>query len=329
MSAPPGADVRTAVAVLRRGGLVAFPTETVYGLGADAEQPAALRRLYAVKGRPPAHPVIVHLGSVEQLEDWAASVPGPARTLAAACWPGPLTLVLRRTARVPDEVTGGRDTVGLRVPAAPLALALLGAFGGGVAAPSANRFGHVSPTTADAVRAELGDAVDVVLDGGPCTLGVESTIVDCSGGPPTILRLGGLPRERVEELVGAPVPLRDRGEVAAPGTLERHYAPEIQVVVVEAPDLDAAIAEHSARALRVGLLAERVPARLPAGVVVVGAPPDAAAYARGLYASFREAEQRGLDLLLAVPPPDTGIGAAVRDRLRRASAPGGAGEDGT
>ncbi len=178
--------------MLRDGGLVAFPTETVYGLGADASSPAALRRLYAVKGRPADHPVIVHLASIGQLADWAVDVPERARRLAEACWPGPLTLVLERSPRVPDEVTGGRPTVGLRVPDQPIALALLRAFGGGVAAPSANRFGRVSPTTADDVRADLGDDVDVVLDGGPCRVGVESTIVDCSRGDPIVLRLGGI-----------------------------------------------------------------------------------------------------------------------------------------
>src|SRR5204862_8209983 len=176
---PTAAEIAHAVAVLRAGGLVAFPTETVYGLGADASSPAALRRLYAVKGRPRSHPVIVHVADASALDRWAAEVAPAARTLASACWPGPLTLVVRRSPQVPDEVTGGLDTVGLRVPDQPVALALLRAFGGGVAAPSANRFGRVSPTTADDVRADLGADVDVVLDGGPCRIGVESTIVDC------------------------------------------------------------------------------------------------------------------------------------------------------
>ena len=207
------ADIARAAGVLRDGGLVAFPTETVYGLGADASSADAVHRLFAVKGRPADHPVIVHLGDAAQLDDWAIDVDDAARTLTSACWPGPLTVVVRRAPHVPDAVTGGLDTVGLRVPDQPIALALLRAFGGGVAAPSANRFGHVSPTTAADVFADLGDDVDVILDGGPCRVGVESTIVDCSRPEPAILRLGGTPRERVEELLGraGPTPRRRRG----------------------------------------------------------------------------------------------------------------------
>ena len=204
---------------------MAFPTETVYGLGADASSPAAVRRLFRVKGRPSDHPVIVHVASINHVPEWVSGMPGYAVALAGECWPGPLTLVLPRSPRVPDEVTGGLDTVGIRVPAERTAQALLRAFGGGVAAPSANRFGRVSPTTADDVRADLGADVDVVLDGGPSRVGVESTIVDCSGAEPAILRVGGISREKIEEIVGRPVPVRDRGEVRAPGTLASHYAP--------------------------------------------------------------------------------------------------------
>ena len=189
---PSEAEITHAAAVLRDGGLVAFPTETVYGLGADASSPAAVRRLFRVKGRPPDHPVIVHVASINHVPEWVSGMPGYAVALAGECWPGPLTLVLPRSARVPDEVTGGLDTVGIRVPAERTAQALLRAFGGGVAAPSANRFGRVSPTTADDVRADLGADVDVVLDGGPSRVGVESTIVDCSGDEPAILRVGGV-----------------------------------------------------------------------------------------------------------------------------------------
>src|ERR671910_1784 len=231
------ADISRAAVTLRRGGLVAFPTETVYGLGADADNAAALARLYAVKGRPGEHPVIVHVGAPAQLDEWAADVPVAARRLGDALWPGPLTLVVRRAARVLDGVTGGGDTVGVRVPDQPVALALLRAFGGGVAAPSANRFGHVSPTTADDVRADLGDDVDVVLDDGPCAVGVESTIVDCSGTELVILRPGGVPRERVEEVSGRSVGVRGDGLTRAPGTLKSHYAPEATVLVVDREDL--------------------------------------------------------------------------------------------
>jgi L-threonylcarbamoyladenylate synthase len=186
--------IARAVDVLRDGGLVAFPTETVYGLGADASNAAAVNRIFAAKGRPADHPLIVHLASADSLDAWASAVSPLARAFAAACWPGPLTIVLRRAARVPDAVTGGLSTVGLRVPSHPVAQALLRAFDGGIAAPSANRFGTVSPTTAAHVRESLGDRVDLVLDGGPSDVGVESTIVDCSGDTPAILRPGGVPR---------------------------------------------------------------------------------------------------------------------------------------
>src|SRR5215218_3390648 len=245
------ADIARAAETLRRGGLVAFPTETVYGLGADADNPAALARLYAVKGRPGEHPVIVHIGAPAQLDEWGAEVPVVARLRGDALWPGPLTLVVRRAARVLDGVTGGGDTVGVRVPDQPVALALLRAFGGGVAAPSANRFGHVSPTTAADVLDDLGDDVDVILDGGPSRVGVESTIVDCSRPEPAILRLGGVPRERVEELLDRPVPLLDRGEVRAPGTLESHYAPHARVEVADPDSLADLLAEARERGDRV------------------------------------------------------------------------------
>ena len=213
-------EIARAVEILRRGGLVAFPTETVYGLGADATNPSAVAQIFAAKGRPAHHPLIVHLATADDLDEWADGIPTLARTLADACWPGPLTMILRRSRRVPDAVTGGLDTVGIRVPAHPMALALLRAFEGGVAAPSANRFGSVSPTTAAHVHAGLGDRVDLILDGGPSEVGVESTIVDLSGDAPALLRPGGLPRERLEALAGMPIPIRHGGEVRAPGMLD-------------------------------------------------------------------------------------------------------------
>ncbi len=322
MSAP--ARVAEAVAVLRSGGLVAFPTETVYGLGCDADDPAALRRLYAVKGRPAEHPVIVHLPDAAALGAWSRDPAPTAVALADACWPGPLTLVVRRAPRVPDEVTGGRDTVGLRVPAQPLALELLECFGGGIAAPSANRFGRVSPTTAADVRADLGDAVDLVLDGGRCEVGLESTIVDCTVDPPQVLRLGGIPVERIESILGARVDLRTDGEVAAPGTLPAHYAPDARVVVVDdAGAVGARAASLLAEGRRVGVLTlEPSPPALPAGVVVLDPPEDVTQYARVLYARLREADRRRLDVVLAVAPPPAGIGAAIADRLARAARAG-------
>jgi L-threonylcarbamoyladenylate synthase len=313
------ADIARAAEALRRGGLVAFPTETVYGLGADADNPAALARLYAVKGRPGEHPVIVHVGEPAQLDGWAAPVPAAARRLGDALWPGPLTVVVRRAVRVLDAVTGGGDTVGVRVPDQPVALALLRAFGGGIAAPSANRFGHVSPTTADDVRADLGDDVEVVLDGGPCPVGVESTIVDCTGDEPLILRPGGVTRERVEQVLGRAVAIGRDGLVRAPGTLKSHYAPEAAVLVVDRDDLAGRAAALVAAGQRVAVLAAGPPVPLPPDVVVLDAPADVDGYARVVYARLREVDRRGVDVLLAVPPPDAGLGAAVGDRLRRAA----------
>jgi L-threonylcarbamoyladenylate synthase len=319
-AAPRADELARAVEILRDGGLVAFPTETVYGLGADAENPDALRRLYAVKGRPSEHPVIVHLARAAQLDEWGIDVAPAAHALAGACWPGPLTLVVRRAARVPDEVTGGLDTVGLRVPVHPLAHALLDAFGGGLAAPSANRFGRVSPTSADAVRADLGTDVDLVLDGGPSAVGVESTIVDCTADPPRVLRVGGVTAERLAEILGSELAIG--GTTRAPGTLASHYAPRARVELVAGDELAARVAELAATGTRAGVLAEREWADVGAPrTVTLATPRDAEEYARDLYAALRRADELGLEIVVAVPPAEVGIGAAVADRLRRAAAP--------
>ena len=312
-----------AVSILRAGGLVAFPTETVYGLGADAGNPDAVARIFAAKGRPADHPLIVHLGSADLLDDWAIDIPPLARTLAAACWPGPLTIVLRRAARVPDAVTGDLPTVGLRVPAHPLALELLRAFGDGIAAPSANRFGTVSPTTAEHVRAGLGDRVDLVLDGGPSTVGVESTIVDLSGiatPGPAILRPGGLPREVLEAIAGEPIPVREGGEVRAPGMLASHYAPDARLLLVQPAEQAARVASLRAEGKRVGVLAfEPGSAMADATIVDLGSTEEEAA--RRLYAAIRELDET-CDVILAWPPEERGLGLAIADRLRRAAAGG-------
>lgn len=323
MTAAPGrggGDVARAVDVLRAGGLVAFPTETVYGLGADAESPDALRRLYAAKGRPIDHPVIVHVARADQLDEWGVDVSPGAHRLAVAFWPGPLTLVVRRAARVPDEVTGGLDTVGVRVPGHPVARDLLTAFGGGLAAPSANRFGRVSPTTADAVRAELGDDVDLVLDGGPCAVGVESTIVDCTTDEPRVLRLGGVTATELSDVLGSAPPVG--GTTRAPGTLASHYSPRARIELVDGTDLAERASVLASTGARVGIIAERawLPAGLP-GTVTLATPDGAVEYARVLYAALREADVLGLAVVVAVPPVGEGIGAAVADRLRRAAAP--------
>jgi L-threonylcarbamoyladenylate synthase len=298
--APTGNEIRRAVEALRHGGLVAFPTETVYGLGADAGNEQAVLRLYRVKGRPLDHPVIVHLGDRAGLDDWGDDISDPARALADAFWPGPLTLVVTRRAGMgAPAVAAGLATVALRVPAQPVALALLRAFGGAIAAPSANRFGRVSPTTAEHVRADLGTDVDVVLDGGPCAIGVESTIVDCTDGGVRILRPGGVPREGVEAVLGRHVEIAAVSG-GAPGTLPMHYAPDARVELVDADALTAR---------RAALTAE-------GAHVVVLAGVDAA----HLYARLRDADASGADVVLAVLPSEDGLGAAVADRLRRAAA---------
>jgi len=314
--------VARAADALRRGELVAFPTETVYGLGADASNPVAVQRLFAVKRRPADHPVIVHMARSEQLAELAIEVPSAARTLAAAFWPGPLTLIVQRNSeRVASEVTGGRATVGLRVPDHALALALLEAFGGGLAAPSANRFGKVSPTSAAHVRVDLGDDVAVVLDGGPCRVGIESTIVDVTGSEPAILRIGAVSRARIEETIGRRAAVRTTGEIAAPGTHASHYAPIATVEVIDADAVAGRARELLPAGQRVGVLALQQPfSALPEQLVVLDPPRDVEEYARVLYARLRAADELRLGVLLVVVPAETdGLGAAVADRVRRAA----------
>ncbi|MEJ2851808.1 MULTISPECIES: L-threonylcarbamoyladenylate synthase [unclassified Saccharothrix] len=315
-------DIEKAAEVLRAGGLVALPTETVYGLGANAEDPAAVARVFEAKGRPPNHPLIVHIGAAEQLDDWVADVPETARLLAEHCWPGPLTLVLRRGPRVPLAATGGLETVAVRVPAHPVALALLSAFGGAIAAPSANRFGSVSPTTAAHVRADLGDAVDFVLDGGPCDVGVESTIVDATGETPTILRPGGVTREDLEAVLGRPITVGTTTRVRVPGQHPSHYAPRARVVLVEPDEIPAEAQRAQEEGHQVGVF---LPPSLSDTQVkahaVVTVPSSPTAYARGLYGYLRELDELGCDLIIASLPPEQGLGLALANRLHRAAGP--------
>ena len=318
-------DPAAAAAALAAGRLAALPTETVYGLGARADLPHAIARVYATKGRPADHPLIVHVRDQQAAAAWVDAIPAYADALADRFWPGPLTLVLPRSGRAGDFVTGGQDTVAVRVSSHPLlqrVLDLLAEQVGdpsvGIAAPSANRFGRVSPTTAAHVRAELGDVLgpdDVVLDGGASTVGVESTIVDCTGAAPVVLRPGHVSVGDVEETTGLRVGAGS--SVRAPGTLASHYAPRASVVLVAADTL----AERPPGAADTGVLALRqVPT--PVGHVRLSEPDSPAEYARVLYAALREADALGLTTVLAVPPPPDGIGAAVIDRLRRASAGG-------
>lgn len=312
--------VSQAVDALRRGGLIGLPTETVYGLGADASNELAVRRIFAVKGRPSTHPLIVHLASVERAREWTRGLTADGEKLAAAFWPGPLTLIVKRNARASDAVTGGQGTVGLRVPAHPMALELLREFGGGVAAPSANRFGRVSPTTAEHVRVELGGDVDFVLDGGPSSVGVESTIVDVSADTPRLLRPGGLAREAIETVLGRPLLLATHAtDVRVPGMLESHYAPRAGLWLVTGNEVFAEAARRSAGGARVVVLAAEG-TRVPDGVTLLAVPADSAGFAQVLYARLRECDALG-DVILAVPPGESGLGLAVRDRLQRAAAP--------
>jgi L-threonylcarbamoyladenylate synthase len=300
------AEIERAAAVLRRGGLVAFPTETVYGLGADAANEFAVRRVFAVKGRPGDHPLIVHLADADDLSGWVQRVPESARVLATTCWPGPLTLLLERSPRVLPEVTGGRATVGIRVPAHPMARELIRSFGSGIAAPSANRFGHVSPTTAEHVRRDLGNDVDLVLDGGPCAIGVESTIVDCTLDPPQILRPGAITAQEITRILDGAPPAAASGPSRAPGMLASHYAPRCRVVLAESsPQAKQLAAAEAAGGARTELLDPHV---------------AAVDYARNLYAWLRAADDRGVEVLVAVLPAAEGLGHAVRDRLIKAAA---------
>ncbi len=313
-----------ALAALRRGDVIGLPTETVYGLAADASRPEAVRRIFELKGRPADHPLIVHVANAGQLGRWARDIPEAAQVLAKAFWPGPLTLILRKQPGVPDEVTGGQSTVGLRCPAHPIALALLHEFDGGLAAPSANRFGHVSPTTAAHVREEFGDAVAVVLDGGDCEVGIESTILDLSGEMPRILRPGRITHAQIEALVG---PVAQGGDAQSPrasGTLEAHYAPRTALLLMPRDALAAEARQQEALGKRVAVLTMD---ELPPGLRGLALPSQPDGYAHGLYAALRALDALGANLLLAQRPPDSADWLAINDRLRRSAAGAGVGQE--
>lgn len=301
-----------AAQLLKMGHLVAFPTETVYGLGADATNSEAVAQIYQVKGRPADHPLIVHLADMQDIADWSDEIPDYAIDLARTFWPGPMTLILKRSSLAQDFITGGQDTVGVRVPDHTLALALLGAFkkigGFGIAAPSANRFGHVSPTSADAVRDELNQylgADDLILDGGPSLVGVESTIIDCTGDAPRILRPGAVTREMIETVTGLQVTNR-ADEIRVSGSLEHHYAPAAKVILDENPvSGDGYIALSD------------IPT--PAGVERLASPKTNEDFARQLYAALRTADARGIERVVVRQPEGGDIALAIRDRLTRAA----------
>ena len=309
--------VQAAAKTLLGGNLVAFPTETVYGLGADALNKQAVGRIYEVKGRPADHPLIVHIHSLQVMERWVQDVPRYAIALARDFWPGPMTLIFKRSILAQDFITGGQNTVGVRVPNHPVALSLLEAFynlgGLGIAAPSANRFGHVSPTSAQAVNHELTQYLqpdDQVMDGGPCSIGVESTIIDCTGDVPRILRPGAITEEMIKELTGLSAVMTKSSEesenIRVSGSLEKHYAPAAKVLLDQTPVAGQGFIAPSRRVT-------------PTGVTRLAAPKNSDEFARDLYTALRKADELGLQEVVVEQPQGDGIAIAVRDRLLRAS----------
>lgn len=339
---PADADqLAAAAALLRAGELVAMPTETVYGLAADARNAAAVSKIFAAKGRPADHPLIVHLPTADQLGEWARAVPPAAQALAAAFWPGPLTMILQRAAGVADVLTGGQDTVGLRVPDHPVALALLRAFGGGLAAPSANRFGRISPTTAAHVAEELGERLALILDGGPCTVGIESTIVDLSRGGVEILRPGAISAAQIAAVLGDGVLVGAAGQgregdsggaggsvesAPAPrvsGALPAHYAPRTQLRLVPSAQLVSFATTLAAAGGRVAVLAHAATTSAADGLHWLSMPAAADDYARELYARLRAADALQADCILVEALPEDPAWEAILDRLGRAVAGAG------
>jgi L-threonylcarbamoyladenylate synthase len=311
------AAFEAALVALRAGEVIGLPTETVYGLAGDAANPAAIARIFALKGRPADHPLIVHVADADAIDAWARDVTPLARQLAQAFWPGPLTLILRKQAHVPAAVTGGQDTVGLRCPAHPLALGLLRRFGGGLAAPSANRFGRISPTRADHVRAEFGDAVPVVLDGGDCEVGIESTIVDLSGATPRILRPGRIGKAELEAVIGPVCEGAAGDSPRVSGALASHYAPHTRTELLPRETLAARARDCRQRGEKVLALTLGSPVDAVDGRTLAADPER---YGHDLYAALRELDARGADRLLVEAPPHERAWFAVLDRLGRAAA---------
>ncbi|MCK9635315.1 MAG: L-threonylcarbamoyladenylate synthase [Methylobacter tundripaludum] len=321
--------INHAADLLRRGRLVAFPTETVYGLGADAGNPEAVAAIFKAKGRPTDHPLIVHIADIDSLGDWASEVPEAALTLAHRFWPGPLAMILNKKPEVPPAVTGGQQTVGLRMPDHPVALALLKSFGGGIAAPSANRFCRISPTQALHVSEELGDAVDMILDGGACRVGVESTIIDLSGGKPRLLRPGHITQQQIEAVLqielltpstpAAPAPEISE-EIRAPGMMAVHYAPTTPAMRCRAELLPDRIQHLTAAGKKIGVLNYRLDIAETGQVRILRLPEQAASYAQSFYTALRELDNLQLDIILIEQPPQTEAWRAINDRLGKAAA---------
>jgi L-threonylcarbamoyladenylate synthase len=312
-------DISRAVSILRSGGLVAIPTETVYGLGADATRSSAVAKIFAVKGRPAQHPLIVHIGSMDELTKWAVEIPESALLLAKTFWPGPLTIILKKTPLASEVATGGLDTIGIRVPNHPMALNLLKEFGGGVAAPSANRFSRVSPTEAHHVEEDLGSDVEMILDGGPCKIGIESTIVDLTNEQPAILRPGSVTREMLQEVLGHGVPVLKNSAVRAPGQHPKHYSPKARVIVVQENEVRAQAEEWLAKGEKVAVMSPNPAEAFPKDVLRIPISKNLSELAESLYANFRLTDALGAGVLIAVAPPASGIGLAIADRLARAA----------
>jgi L-threonylcarbamoyladenylate synthase len=312
-------EIETAVQVLRDGELVAFPTETVYGLGANAQNPAAVRKIFEAKGRPSSHPVIVHLDSPRYLHRWVREVPEAATRLAERFWPGPLTMVMPRAPNVHDVVTGGQDTVAIRVPSHPMAQQLLTAFGGGIAAPSANRYGRLSPTRAEHVRDELGDAVKVILDGGECQIGLESTIVSFEGSGVRLLRPGAVTAGQMRQVVGELLAGTNFEAPRVPGGTPSHYAPTTPMAIVPAGEIDAHAAALSEGGRRIAVLAQRLPLRAHKYVTWINAGRRPEQYGHDLYGNLRTLDKAGCQQILVQDVPEGERWDAIRDRLLRAA----------
>ncbi|MGE0581348.1 MAG: L-threonylcarbamoyladenylate synthase [Steroidobacteraceae bacterium] len=314
------AEIDEAVTALRDGELVAFPTETVYGLGANAQNPAAVQKVFEAKGRPTNHPVIVHLDSPKYLHRWVREVPDVAQALAARFWPGPLTLVMPRNPNVHDLITGGQDTIAVRVPAHPMAQQLLTAFGGGIAAPSANRYGRVSPTRAEHVREEFGDSIRVVLDGGESQVGLESTIVACDPTGLRLLRPGAVTLAQLRQVAGdVQVGTHDVAP-RVPGSTPSHYAPATPVTIVPADEIDTRAEDASEGGRRIAVLAQRLPLKTYPSVTWINAGRRADAYAHDLYANLRTLDKAGCEQILVQEVPADDKWDAIRDRLMRGAA---------
>jgi L-threonylcarbamoyladenylate synthase len=315
----PRADqIEKAAALLNAGELVAFPTETVYGLGGDAGNLAAVARIFAAKDRPASHPLIVHVSNLTAARRWATAFPDSAARLAEAFWPGPLTLVVPKAAHVLAAVTGGQSTIALRAPAHPVARALLAAFGRGIAAPSANRYGRISPTRADDVREELGDRVAMVLDGGDCEVGLESTIVACLDGQAMVLRPGAVSRRQIADVVGV-LTDADAGAPRAPGGGRSHYAPQTPLAIVDGADLNARIEDALRRGERLAVLTHAVAPIAPERITWRPLPADPSAYGQAMYATLRALDRAGAARILVEAVPATEAWEAIADRLRRAA----------